>query len=229
MFGFQSGKYHQVHSEEPSSTIDEKAIERDPPLNWKATAFFLILGAALSAGVLSLIDTNHCPATRLKAMTTKPCGDSAAEARAAGCIFDPMMNSWLSEDCYDEELSREFRGLRDWTFYTDENRTRQLTAEEFSEAGDSWGTWEYHISHCMYAVRKLQRAILTGRKIERIVSIEAHTAHCANVANVTFTLMEEAHSRGEHFSMQDMGTVLHTGYPLCIESINLLPFSGVVI
>ncbi|EME44324.1 hypothetical protein DOTSEDRAFT_93984, partial [Dothistroma septosporum NZE10] len=109
------------------------------------------------------------------------CGKTAQEARAAGCIFDPMMNSWLAEDCYDEELSLEFRNIRNWTFFTDEFRTRQLSEVEFSEAGDSWGTWEYHITHCMYAVRKMQRAIGAGRKIERIVAAEVHTSHCANV------------------------------------------------
>ena len=81
----------------------------------------------------------------------------------------------------------------------------------------------------MFAVRKMQRAIRSGRKIEMEVVSEEHTTHCAKVNNVTFTLMENAFANGEHFSLQDMGTVLHTGFPLCIDSINMLPYPGVVL
>lgn len=229
MSSSKPSKYHLVPDTDLDvSTTEKTSQERRRAFGWGAIAIYMLFGAAITAGVVSAFNSKQCPTTRYKQFVTSPCGHSAAEAKAGGCIFDPMMNSWLSEDCYDEELSREWRSLRDWTFFTDENRTRQLSESEFSKIGDSWGSWEYHITHCMFAMRKVQRAVTKGRKIERIVAAEEHTTHCANVMNVTFTLMERAHSRGEDFSLQDMGTVLHTGYPMCIDSINLLPYRGVV-
>jgi len=226
--------YQLVGGTDPDSPSTEETIRTQSRLHWGTIALSGFLGAGIAAAIFIavtfvMVDPQQCPPTQMKTWVTLPCGNSSSEAKAAGCIFDPMMNSWLSEDCYDEELSQEFRSLRDWAFYNNENATRRLTEEEFSQVGDSWGTWEYHIAHCAFALRKLQRAVVKGRKIEQIVAREEHTTHCADVTNVTFRLMEKAYHQGESFSLQDMGTILHTGYPMCIDSFNILPYSGVVL
>jgi len=229
---FKHRQYQLVGETDPSSPSTEDTIDTKRRLHWGVFPRFFGGGIAaiiLVAVLFTVVNSQRCPATKMKVRVTMPCGNSASEAKEAGCIFDPMMNSWLSEDCYDEELSQEFRNQRDWAFFADRNATRRLTEEEFSHAGDSWGSWEFHIAHCSFALRKLQRAIKYGRKIEMEVTHEDHTTHCAKVTAVTFQLMENAYNQGGNFSLQDMGTVLHTGYPMCLDAINLLPYAGVLI
>ncbi|KAF2481512.1 hypothetical protein BDY17DRAFT_301461 [Neohortaea acidophila] len=222
-------RYDELEQEEDASDISPRTAVQPTTIGWRKTIFAAFLGAIIASAIVSLIALQCYPQVRYKALSERPCGHSADEAEAAGCIFDPMMNSWLAPDCYDEELSMEFRSWRNWTFYRDENATQPLTLEEFSRVGQCWGTWEFHIAHCAFAVRKLQRAVRNGWKLERAVASEEHAAHCLHTANVTFTLIELAKERGEHFSMQDMGTVLHTGFPTCLEMRNYLPYKGVVL
>ena len=35
----------------------------------------------------------------------RPCGHSAEEAKAAGCVFDIMNVAWMPWECYDQKLS----------------------------------------------------------------------------------------------------------------------------
>ena len=133
-------RYQKVATEPERSSHSEKIDQ--PKHSWTVILVCILFGAIVTGSLVALFDEGRqCPAIKPKQFVVRPCGDSADEATAAGCIFDPMMNSWLSEDCYDEELSLEFRSLRDWAFYKDEAATRRLTDDEFSRVGDSWGTW----------------------------------------------------------------------------------------
>jgi len=229
MARFDRSEYRLLDKEAEQDSMP--AATDQASFGWVKFALGALVGVLAFVFILFFTDYNsqHCPTIKPKRFALPTCGKTPEAAKAAGCIFDPMMNSWLRPECYDEELSTEFRNLHEWKFYKDQNATILLTEEEFSQAGESWGTWEFHIAHCMFSFRKLHKALLHGGKIEKEVALEPHTTHCSKVTNVTIKLLEEAKARGEHFSLQDMGTVLNTGYPLCIDAINFLPYEGVVL
>ncbi|KAG8167638.1 hypothetical protein KVR01_003327 [Diaporthe batatas] len=49
------------------------------------------------------------------------CGkqDSIEEARAKGCVFDPMGWVWVRPECYDKELVQEFMNRTDYSWHTE--------------------------------------------------------------------------------------------------------------
>ncbi|RDW69192.1 hypothetical protein BP6252_08212 [Coleophoma cylindrospora] len=148
----------------------------------------------------------------------KPCGESPEEARAAGCTFDIMMDSWLSEKCYDEPLSREFRQLKEWPFYTDNHGIKRLNYEELSTSVQAHTTLEYHYFHCLFAVHKLHRAIAHGRYIEEDVAKLGHTSHCAGYLERTILRL----NRSEEYELDHIGTKLNIAYPTCIDARSML-------
>jgi len=50
----------------------------------------------------------------------KPCGTTLTEARQRGCQFDIALFCWLSEACWDAELSQNFDSYTQWTWWLDE-------------------------------------------------------------------------------------------------------------
>lgn len=139
------------------------------------------------------------------------------------------MNHWVSEACYDKELTEEFLAIQDWIYYEDYNATIPITQEQLSRSEIAYGTWEWHEAHCFYSMLKLQRAISSGRQIQLEVVSEEHTRHCKMVVNTTNYLYDKAQKGGDLFDPKGMGTILHPGIPLCINSMNLIPYSGVVV
>lgn len=58
-----------------------------------------------------------------------PCGNSVAEAKAAGCHFDNIAFAWVPERCWDEDLSKSYRDMK-FEFYLGPNRTEPISQEE---------------------------------------------------------------------------------------------------
>src|ERR1700712_3744282 len=61
-----------------------------------------------------------------------PCGNTASEAAAKGCIFDIMSMAWQSPECYDEDLAAEFADLGPWEFYSDPQQSQLLSYAQVS-------------------------------------------------------------------------------------------------
>ncbi|KAK5942583.1 hypothetical protein PMZ80_005148 [Knufia obscura] len=108
--------------------------------------------------------TQHTPATGAVSVTTttttddhlgkdlsgaqylmkKPCGTSAAEARARGCRYGMVNSAWLPEECYDEETEKQFKEIKEWEFWIMPNKTGFVTWEE-AATGDFdllWAEWD---------------------------------------------------------------------------------------
>lgn len=153
----------------------------------------------------------------------RSCGKSAAEARDFGCTYDLMMDSWLPPNCYDEELSLEFRGLHDWPMYRHKNMTERLTIEEVAERGQALvhTTIEYHYTHCLFALRKLHRAWSLGKDIEAEVAEVKHTDHCASFVASTGRRLETSEDAGGLGSLQKIGTKLPVAFPTCISTTKI--------
>lgn len=81
------------------------------------------------------------------------CGNSTAEARAAGCKFDVMSYTWVQPACFDQELMYDFLGQDDWRWYPDEETAEKLTISDVADGQREYVyvTWEYYRTHCIYS------------------------------------------------------------------------------
>jgi hypothetical protein len=86
------------------------------------------------------------------------CGSThtVEEARAKGCVFDPMSWVWTRPECYDEELVADFLNRTDWEWHTDPKlKSESKVPLEVAIRGDYPRLFihkKYHSIHC--GVRK---------------------------------------------------------------------------
>ncbi|RFU31841.1 hypothetical protein B7463_g4504, partial [Scytalidium lignicola] len=129
------------------------------------------------------------------------CGHSATEARTNGCIYEPMLRSWIPPECYFKEPSDEYDPFSDRAWFLDKDLTRPATPEDLEKLrrGDDLKgyTRYFHDEHCLYALRKL--AIAMDKKVPLLDTKTAsimHSTHCttsiaeklvvAEASNLTF-------------------------------------------
>ncbi|KAF3012254.1 hypothetical protein E8E14_011355 [Neopestalotiopsis sp. 37M] len=118
------------------------------------------------------------------------CGNSSAEARALGCVFDLLTNNWMPQYCSDPHTDDEYRAwvldpvrqLGAWAFYRDDQAQYQVASEE--ELSDLvgqhiWTTTENHLAHCAFLARRMHR-LVTGEIAAVAHNTFAHTMHCTS-------------------------------------------------
>jgi len=107
------------------------------------------------------------------------CGHSPKEARAAGCVFDVMMQDWVPEPCYDEVLTERYLVEGNYTWYAD-SEGNVMSDEEMrkGEHGEAWMTGGYHKAHCIFSWEKLIRAERNDRPISQELLSYDHILHC---------------------------------------------------
>ena len=111
------------------------------------------------------------------------CGVSAVEARSLGCQFEPISFSWLAPSCIDEDLTRLFLEEEESHWYFDMGKQREANRNAVL-AGDYellYVDSMYHLQHCLYMWRKLNRAILNGSVIDGYIGSYVHTQHCGHM------------------------------------------------
>jgi hypothetical protein len=128
--------------------------------------------------------------------TVLPCGSSADEARARGCVFDILSYAWMPEPCFDNTTASEFsawllepgRQPRSWPFFADRGGHTWIADERTLAARTgattrSYTTQEEHRAHCAFLMRRLHRAFTAGPHAAfRLNSRQrtlAHTMHCS--------------------------------------------------
>ena len=164
-----------------------------------------ILGFFADAGSFS-----HCPASVPDTSILKaPCGSTPAEARAAGCLFDPNSFLWSHPRCYNAELVEEFLAARNWTWYADPTLERVLSLDEVKtgEFDLVVVNMEYHVQHCLFMFKMMHRQALgpLGKMaVDSYLSSYNHTSHCAHIAG------EQRDVPGNI-----MNTKIHLKYPDC--------------
>lgn len=118
------------------------------------------------------------------------CGNSSAEARAVGCVFDLLTNNWMPKYCSDPNTDAEYRAwvldpsrrLGAWAFYHDDRAEHQVASEEaLSELVGShiYTTTENHLGHCAFLARRMHR-LITGEIVAVAHNTFAHTMHCTS-------------------------------------------------
>lgn len=150
----------------------------------------------------------------------KNCGGTPDEARAAGCVFDVMMQLWTPPECMDASLSERFLEAGNWTWYANIEASRIYTDEEIRKGDHDvvYVAQSYHRHHCIFAWERLVRAMRNQAPlIEELISYD-HVMHCRHK---TLTLPEEG-------AEQVRGVVAPTGYTKCASYdvwIQNLPFN----
>ncbi|POS70691.1 hypothetical protein DHEL01_v210914 [Diaporthe helianthi] len=82
------------------------------------------------------------------------CGtqDSVEEARAKGCVFDPMGWVWVRPECYDKELVEEFMNRTEYSWHTEPKLlSESMVPLDIVFRGDHpklFTQKKYHYVHC---------------------------------------------------------------------------------
>lgn len=169
--------------------------------------------SAASLNSSAVFDTEHHREMR-------NCGSTPDEARAAGCVFDVMMQLWTPPECMDAPLSERFLEKGNWTWYADSNAEHSYSDEEIRKGNHDvvYVAQSYHRHHCIFAWERLVRAMRNQAPlIEELISYD-HVMHCRHR---TLTLPEEG-------AQQVRGVVAPTGYTRCASYdvwIKGLPFN----
>lgn len=169
--------------------------------------------ATMSLDASAVFDAEHHHEVR-------NCGSTADEARAAGCVFDVMMQLWTPPECMDSPLSERFLEKGNWTWYADSNAQHIYTDEEIRKGNHDvvYVAQSYHRHHCIFAWERLVRAMRSQAPlIEELISYD-HVMHCRHN---TLTLPEEG-------AQQVRGVVAPTGFTKCASYdvwIKNLPFN----
>ncbi|EXF81315.1 hypothetical protein CFIO01_00977 [Colletotrichum fioriniae PJ7] len=111
------------------------------------------------------------------------CGETIAEARANGCVYDSLAAAWLPPHCRSPELTTEFESLgpnepdtmgNTWGYWHDKNQTHPMTLEEVSQLPEAarhgqharfFTTHQWHLVHCVFYWRKMWEAARCSRGV----------------------------------------------------------------
>ena len=199
-------KYHPHSMYEPSngtSDEDESGItllgdrwKKAPNGQRKKcrSIFYPLLGLFVIFCISSLAYLSATVHTLRKAFHLRPtgielgdCGSShtVEEARAKGCLFDPMSWLWVRPECYDQALIDDFMNRTDWSWHTDWKLTpeSQVPLKEVFD-GDHPQLFtgkKYHSIHCTYMWQKMHKALLEHRPVDTDLTSWHHTHHCEEV------------------------------------------------
>lgn len=135
------------------------------------------------------------------------CGSTPDEARAAGCIFDVMMQLWTPPECMDSPLTERFLKQGNWTWYSDSDALHAYTDEEIRKGNHDvvYVALSYHRHSCIFAWERLTRAMRTQSPlIAELISYD-YVTQCRDN---TMTLIEDG-------TQQVRGVVAPTGYTKC--------------
>ncbi|KAI8633232.1 hypothetical protein F5Y19DRAFT_471500 [Xylariaceae sp. FL1651] len=129
-------------------------------------------------------DGKHFPRGQLSYSTELsplPCGNTPSEALEHGCHFDLIATAWLPPKCIDSELVDEFQAEYQWQYFADNNGTERLSDDADtlgSYTGTIWTVNRWHVAHCLYMWRKLNRALVNGWMTDAETFQQHHTDHC---------------------------------------------------
>ncbi|PYI08086.1 hypothetical protein BO78DRAFT_311515 [Aspergillus sclerotiicarbonarius CBS 121057] len=113
--------------------------------------------------------------------TYTDCGATPDEARARGCLFEPMQRAWVPPECYFPEPGADYDTFRDRQWYQDPEMTIDADVEGLESGEVSVAYTRYwHDEHCTYLLRNLALAVAMGKKMINSKALDIkHSNHCA--------------------------------------------------
>ncbi|PMD37711.1 hypothetical protein L207DRAFT_586045 [Hyaloscypha variabilis F] len=135
----------------------------------------LIIGVVFGAVVISALKVLKSPPEIIT------CGTTSDEARARGCIKEPMVYGWMPKECYYPDLTSEYHPFEDREWYTTNKFEERVTPEElWAGAREHVYTHVYHTEHCFFLMRKLSRAVDRRERYIDHKSLQVeHADHCS--------------------------------------------------
>lgn len=123
-------------------------------------------------------------------LLNRSCGESVAEARQAGCVFDLLSTAWTPAECVDRNVTDEFIRAATkeskWPYYHDEQGTQPITDIEMLERGEwvgeeLWSTMQLHRHHCVFTWQRMHIAYNGGPQVDTVTRGLRHTKHCGRM------------------------------------------------
>ncbi|KAL8243963.1 hypothetical protein R6Q59_010221 [Mikania micrantha] len=177
--GFQNHHYQPLNNVESqsdtseSSSVNEKCREHIPRHGRQWIS--ILVGFAVFTTLLTM-----ALFASKKAPHWDQCGTTPAEARSRDCIFEVTLSLWVPKECYDRDLEEEYLRSEDLSYYRDMNLTDVVPLDEV-RTGEQYGwfvSYQHHIRHCEFGLRKFHRAVISGGKIDGYLLSYNHTMHC---------------------------------------------------
>jgi hypothetical protein len=145
----------------------------------------------------------------LKTVQIKDCGKTPHDAKSRGCVFDLMLQRWISSECFDEEHMERFLAKYPRKWYFDIELEHEMDDEigksYRSRHGNEVSSWagpeltcdlavvrkgehqvsftpsDYHKRHCSYTWELTTRALSQQKPLlDELISFE-HTNHCNGI------------------------------------------------
>ncbi|KAL9085898.1 MAG: hypothetical protein Q9165_007381 [Trypethelium subeluteriae] len=135
------------------------------------------------------------------ALKTPGCGTTPSEAKALGCVFDPMSWQWTRPECFYKEWSDYAQSKHGpWPYYKDANHTEPLIlpdAEAMSTERLVYSIHSWHVEHCVYVLKHLHRAAMLDKWIPEETASWPHTLHCMEMIEMMGTPPQTLNTRIE--------------------------------
>ena len=172
---FEKGEAEERLLSTKEATEDFRPSLRKTSSSWLRIVAFSFLTAFLTFSTVGVFFYYATPHQHLK-----HCGGLSVEERAIMCKFDIMSFSWLPPACFDQELIDEFNSVKDWGYWEHKMGAGGTVSMEEANKGlrDLYVSWDHHKHHCMFMIKKLHRAVVSGRPIDSYVGNYGHTKHC---------------------------------------------------
>lgn len=138
---------------------------------------------AIANGEMLLTPLSHMKAELEKSSTSLDCGNSTADAKAKGCIYDLMASGWLPPSCYQQQLSERYLATDKWKFYTEDGGQGTQLSYEMAKQGQFDAMYVsngFHIAHCLYGWERYSAARKNNLPIDRQAKALHHATHCSD-------------------------------------------------
>ncbi|EME42003.1 hypothetical protein DOTSEDRAFT_54484 [Dothistroma septosporum NZE10] len=180
-------------AETSSPSSKEEHVQMPPSRRSGWFSFFLIICSAITLGLLGLILTlaQYRRPTDLASKSHEyqggskvviHCGDTVEEAHERGCVWDLMAFSYTHPSClYPSESAMFIEKYGPWDWYYDQNGTQPVPAEVLTTTPHLYTTHGWHVVHCLYILKLLHLASMSGALVTDEAIALHHTQHCVDM------------------------------------------------
>ncbi|KAH8880819.1 hypothetical protein GQ53DRAFT_754785 [Thozetella sp. PMI_491] len=118
-----------------------------------------------------------------EALGPMDCGNSTAEAKAKGCVYDLMASGWMPQPCYQKEISDKYLARDEWKFYSEEGGgVENEISYDMAKEGrfDRYYTTNgFHVGHCLYGWERYWFAVEHDLPVDKQAKMPYHSRHCS--------------------------------------------------
>lgn len=178
-------EYTDKHRESPINTLPQ--LKGDPV---ETTGWGLVTALSVIALVTLLVFAVGGAASFLttgpaqgSAMNSRPCGNSSAEARANGCVFNQLTWSWIPKSC-PSYADKEFKEYRDWKYYADLQgdvpANDDIWEKVYNNEMRLYTVKGEHMTHCVHLLLSMAQVVRDGSPTIPKLREYDHIKHCAD-------------------------------------------------